>query len=321
LLLTLFEVSNTDFILVCSGGGLEKIILLLRQFSQPVYMEKAARLTSLCLFLALMFYLAQLTWFIVPEQKKLSYTPLSVTSSSAIVSQVASIDVAALNLLGKPGVVERAPKEQPVRIVDTNLKLTLRGMLASDDNTIARAIIADDRSRKEDLYRVGAKIPGGAELKEVHADHIVLSRNGRLEILRLPKSKISGGSSLANQSRQNRSASANRSHELGSNASLREVRDSLMKDPQSLATLMTAEPQVGADGKVTGFKLGRGQDARMLRRFGLRRGDIVTMVNGVKLDGMNKLPELMKVLPSAQELSIEYTRRGQSRSVVLNMDG
>lgn len=315
--------SITDFILVCSGGGLEKITLFLRQFSQPVYMEKAAKVTGLCLFLALMFYLAQLTWLIVPEPENLPYTPLSVThsSSAGVLSPVASIDVAALNLFGAPGAVKRAPQAQPVRIVDTNLKLTLRGMLASEDSAIARAIIADDRSRKEDLYRIGAKIPGGAELKEVHADHIVLSRNGRLEILRLPKSKISGSSSLVKQSRQNRSTSANRNREFDPDASLREVRDSLMKDPQSLATLMTAEPQVGADGKVTGFKLGQGQDARMLRRFGLRRGDIVTMVNGIKLDGMNKLPELMKVLPNAQELSIEYTRRGQSRSVVLSMDG
>ncbi|VAW87453.1 hypothetical protein MNBD_GAMMA16-1818 [hydrothermal vent metagenome] len=313
----------TDFILVFSGGGLEKIALFLGQISQPTYMEKAARLASLGLFLAVMFYLSKLVWFMVPEPEHLPYTPLSVThvSSAERDSQVASIDVAALNLFGQPGVVKRTPQAQPEKIMDTNLKLTLRGILASDDATIARAIIADDRSRKENLYRIGGKISGGAELKEVNVDHIVLSRNGRLEILRLPKSKISGGSSLVKQPRQSSSASANRNRRLDSNASLREVRDSLMKDPQSLATLMTAEPQVDADGKVTGFKLGRGQDARMLRRFGLRRGDIVTSVNGVKLDGMNKLPELMKVLPSAQELSIEYTRRGQSRSVVLNMDG
>jgi len=259
----------------------------------------------------------------VPAPEHLSYTPLPVTHALSAEggAQVASVDVVALNLFGRPGVVKRTPKRRPEKIVDTNLKLTLRGILASNDVGFARAIIADDRSRKEDLYRIGAKVPGGAELKEVNVDHIVLSRNGRLEKLRLPKSKISGGSSLVKRSRQSSSASASQDRRLDPNASIREVRDSLMKDPQSLATLMTAEPQIDANGKVAGFKLGRGQDARMLRRFGLRRGDIVTSVNGIKLDGMNKLPELMKVLPTAQELSIEYTRRGQSRSVVLNMDG
>ncbi len=280
-------------------------------------MEKAARWVSLGLLLILMYSLAQLTWLLVPAPDKVPYVALPVTHSlSGNMTQTSGVDIAALNLFGKPGAIERTPRAQPV-IVDTNLKLTLRGILASGDATVARAIIADDRARKEDLYKIGSKVPGGAVLEEVNAEHIVLSRSGRLEILRLPNERLSAGLGMARPSNPSRQ---NSQREFDASASLREVRDSLMKDPQSLALLMAAEPQIGADGKVTGFKLGQGQDARMLRRFGLRRGDVVTMVNGVRLNGLNKLPELMKVLPTAQELTIEYKRRGKVRSVVLNMD-
>lgn len=316
---------------VCSGDGLEKIISflrrVLRRVGQPVQMEKAARWVSLGLLLILMYGLAQLTWFLVPAPDKVPYVALPVAHSfSGNMTQTSGVDIAALNLFGKPGALEQAPRAQPVKIVDTNLKLTLRGILASGDATVARAIIADDSARKEDLYKIGSKVPGGAVLEEVNAEHIVLSRNGRLEILRLPNERLSAGLGMSKQSnssrhtRQNSLATTNSQSGFDANASLREVRDSLMRDPQSLALLMAAEPQVGADGKVTGFKLGQGQDARMLRRFGLRRGDVITMVNGVQLNGLNKLPELMKVLPTAQKLTIEYQRRGKVRSVVLNMD-
>ncbi|NOY71123.1 MAG: hypothetical protein GXP14_01900 [Gammaproteobacteria bacterium] len=303
---------------------MEKIILFLRRVGQPVQMEKAARWVSLGLLLILMYSLAQLTWLLVPTPDNVPYVALPVAhSSSGNTTQTSGVDIAALNLFGKPGAIEQAPRAQPVKIADTDLKLTLRGILASGDVTVARAIIADDRARKEDLYKIGSKVPGGAILEEVNAEHIVLSRSGRLEILRLPNERLSAGLGMARQtnpSRQNSLATTNSQSGFDANASLREVRDSLMRDPQSLALLMAAEPQVGADGKVTGFKLGQGQDARILRRFGLRRGDVVTMVNGVQLNGLNKLPELMKVLPSAQKLTIEYQRRGKMRSVVLNMD-
>jgi len=300
---------------------LEKITLFISRFGQPLYMEKASVWASTALIIVLAYSLAQLTWLIVPHPEQPAYVALSSEQSSpGKIVRTSSVDVAALNLFGKPGVVKQVPKAQPTKIVDTNLKLTLRGILASQDVKVARAIIADDRSRKEDLYRIGGSVPGGAVLKEVNADHVVLSRGGRLEILRLPKKRLPAGMAVSKRSSPSRQNTTAKKAAFNPNASLREVRDTIMDNPESLASLMAAEPQIGEDGKVTGFKLGKGQDARVLRRFGLRRGDIVTSVNGVKLNGMNKLPDLMKVLPTAQELKIEYERRGKSRSIVLNMN-
>ena len=45
---------------------------------------------------------------------------------------------------------------------------------------------------KEEVYAVGDKMPGGIIIEEVHPDHVVLNRGGRLESLQLGKDEDVG---------------------------------------------------------------------------------------------------------------------------------
>ena len=65
---------------------------------------------------------------------------------------------------------------------ETTLRLTLTGVLAGKDNIQASALIEgpDKQTRN---YRVSEEVPGGAILREVYADRVVLERSGRLENL------------------------------------------------------------------------------------------------------------------------------------------
>lgn len=229
-----------------------------------------------------------------------------------------TLDLAGLHLFGEARAPDAAPAQQPMQ--ETALRLELRGAFASNESSMARAIVADEQ-RRENSYRLEAPLPGGAVLKEIHADHIVLSRNGRLETLRLPKDRLESMSvaEAAGADIASANESSTQPELVASQGSLRELRDAVINDPQAMMGLLRAEP-VNESGQITGYRLGPGQDPVMLRRFGLRHGDIVTAVNGIQLDGPTKMPELMRVLPNAQELRIEYKRRGQTRSVVLNLN-
>ncbi|WP_252176327.1 type II secretion system protein N [Endozoicomonas sp. 4G] len=75
---------------------------------------------------------------------------------------------------------------QPADIPKTRLNLVLRGILGERDqkNKYSSAIIQG--SNQDKLYGIGDPLPGGAILKEVHPDHVVLSSNGQLETLYFP---------------------------------------------------------------------------------------------------------------------------------------
>lgn len=242
----------------------------------------------------------------------------TIASPTAATASGPNLDLASLHLFGQAQAPDAAPAQQPMQ--ETALRLELRGAFASNEPSTARAIIADEQ-RRENSYRLDAPLPGGAVLKEIHSDHIVLSRNGRLETLRLPKERLESMSfdDAASGDFAAAAESSTQPELVASQGSLSELRDAVINDPQAMMGLLRAEP-VNESGQITGYRLGPGQDPVMLRRFGLRHGDIVTAVNGVQLDGPTKLPELMRVLPSAQELRIEYKRRGQTRSVVLNLN-
>ncbi|GMR08941.1 MAG: hypothetical protein BMS9Abin26_1952 [Gammaproteobacteria bacterium] len=83
----------------------------------------------------------------------------------------------------------------PTVAPETRLKLTLFGVVAAKDNATgnagdARAIIAGPDGKAKSIP-VGGQIPGGAQLKEIYADRVILMRNGAFETLKLPKEKLS----------------------------------------------------------------------------------------------------------------------------------
>src|SRR3569832_895976 len=111
-------------------------------------------------------------------------TPSATTRNDPL---LLSRDIATRLLLGAPRADYAPVAGQP--IPETQLYLLLRGVAASSNADAAFAIIADPAG-KEDFYRVGDQLPGGAILKEAHPQHIVLSRGDRFETLRLPQQAL-----------------------------------------------------------------------------------------------------------------------------------
>ncbi|WP_028580345.1 type II secretion system protein N [Desulfogranum japonicum] len=73
---------------------------------------------------------------------------------------------------------------------ETTLKLVLQGTVAGSDKD-ARAIIIDEREKRQDLYRVGDSIQN-AVITQIERGKIVLEHNGDREILVLKERKAGG---------------------------------------------------------------------------------------------------------------------------------
>ena len=72
---------------------------------------------------------------------------------------------------------------------ETNLQLTLQGVLTMPDVGRSSAIIANSEGSGR-VYRPGELLPGGAILDKVMADKVIIKNRGKLEELPLARKKL-----------------------------------------------------------------------------------------------------------------------------------
>jgi general secretion pathway protein C len=104
-------------------------------------------------------------------------------------------------------------------------------------------------------------------------------------------------------------------------ALLRQYRDALINQPQSLMNLVNATPVTEkGSGKLKGYRIRPGKDRKLLGRFGLKSGDVVTSVNGVALDNPIKALEIMRDLSTATSVTLDVERNGVTESFAFQVD-
>jgi len=281
-------------------------------------------LVTLLLIVLLAQSLAQLTWQVLPSQPAEPLAmPRTSNQSSAGRNRSANITrIAQWHLFGE--IQKDLPKmlEQVTEAPDTRLNLKLRGLLASSNSVSARAIIADGKG-VEEAYKVGQKLPGDAVLREIYADRVILEYRGRLEALRLPKD-ADANAMVSKSTSHNRRVGARGVVQAGTadNAALlRQYRDALINRPQTLMNLVNAAPVMDkTTGKLKGYRIRPGKDRKLLGRFGLKSGDVVTSVNGVALDNPIKALEIMRDLSTSTSIMLDVERNGVMESFAFQVE-
>ncbi len=86
--------------------------------------------------------------------------------------------------------VKTPPKKEVKKVVATSLDLTLLGTVVGDEQT-ARAIIVDNKDKKQDIYQIGDAVQG-AFIETIDRGKITLEVDGRNEVL-LIKERKGGG--------------------------------------------------------------------------------------------------------------------------------
>ena len=130
--------------------------------------------------------------------------PPSAETAQEVVADTSSDDIAAIlarNIfqVNKTNGAETSPNSAPAdidQLVQTQLSLSLLGTVTGDHDDDTRAIIRDDKTKLEDLYRVGSEIQG-ALVKHITRGRVVLAVNGRDEVLVIKDREGASGNAVS----------------------------------------------------------------------------------------------------------------------------
>ena len=278
--------------------------ILITQLNNPVELLKINRRlatgVSVLFVVACAYLLVEITWMLFPQANE-GALPVQSGSGSIDSRQVQQDNFRQLTAANVFGASQNVAVSRQVKAPVTRLNLTLKGVLAAVPMTLASAIIAQGKSGKEEIYSVNDKMPGGVLVKEIHPEHVVLERSGRREILKLQK--LSGVNF--------KSATNIRSSRFSSSPgkALTKIRKDIMQNPTSFGEY--ALPViVKENGKQIGYRLKPQQKGGLLKELGLRPNDVITQINGVRLDQPQNGISALRKLSTAKNINIVVKRNG-----------
>lgn len=205
----------------------------------------------------------------------------------------------------------------------TSLDLTLLGVAAGGKGFPSEAIIASGNNLEQHTYAIGASLPGGAIVRDIFPDRVVIAHDGRLESLPLPRA----GTSIIAAHMQFDSGNA----ALNTGYTPRPVnrgvyfpsrlRQQIEQHPQNLSNFMRIRPYA-ANGKLVGYQVYPGRQPALFQRAGLEPGDIITRVDGIPLDNnADTMRALAKLRNARGNLQIVVRRQGRPVQITLNIPG
>jgi general secretion pathway protein C len=219
---------------------------------------------------------------------------------------------------------------------DTTLNFTLKGTNSHHLQNLARAVIADDQ-QMEKVYKVGDEFPNGVRVQAIYPDRVVLNAAGRIEVLRLRQaltSRSTGGSGPAADRRS--PVAPGRDGLIGLNGAQpalptapggvnpmavvttpidwEAVRQQAIADPGSIAKAFSVLP-VLIDGKLAGVRVSSNTYGEQLAQAGLKPDDIVTAVNGRRLDSIESGYAALDSLKSVGTVTLTVNRDGSEKTL------
>jgi general secretion pathway protein C len=213
----------------------------------------------------------------------------------------AQLNLAALgngHLFGMP---PAPPPVDDANAPPTNMPLILTGIISAADPQSGLAIIGTSASNSK-VYPVGERVPGNARVHAVYFDRVLLDRNGVIEALLLPRKSQGGGPPVA-------PATA---------SSFDRVQRALSNEPGLISDVLRPQP-VFQDGKLRGYRVYPGTNAKAFAALGLRNGDLVLAVNGTALDDAARGNDIFSSLSNSDQARVTVMRNGQQQDITLNM--
>lgn len=260
------------------------------------------RLASWLLLAVILWTLLNTVWFFLggatqtPEQSSIEARP-------EVAGERPTIDTEQLRRLQLFG-AENASADRVADAPETRLRLELKGVFLGATADSSSAIVAE-RGGRAQLYAVGDRLPGNAELMRVLSDRIVLRRGAAMETLRFPETDLGDAfgrdatllpdatDSVSNTPviRSPDNAGAARSNSGGETSQaarggqsrdarelLNQYRERLQDSPDEVLRELGAETV--AVGDRQGVRVDDVASPEQLAQVGLRSGDVVLSVNG-----------------------------------------
>ena len=295
---------------------------------------KVAKLLGLFLLIYIAYLLSKLTWLFLDDLPKHNPNPSNAAISQAknASSSYNLSDVKGLNLFGEYNQSAVVEEEEDIEDApETNLKLTLTGVTASNVEARSAAIIQNNGV--QEIYAIDESINGTrAVLKKVYNDRVHIRHSGRLETLMLDgfdynesknKNNRTSGKTIAKNRGPIQNATENTRVDNRSNAVLTKQAQSLRKDinedPGKITDYLKISPKL-EDGEIIGYRLMPGKNPEFFKTSGLKSGDVAIQMNGFDLSQPSEAAQALKALKQEQELSLLVKRNDDITEILFSIN-
>jgi general secretion pathway protein C len=235
------------------------------------------------------------------------------------------------NLFGArlAGEAEAEPEPEPVleELEETKLPLKLLGTAAAIDGAgISKAAIEDTRTREHQVVRVGdaLKNHGGVEVARIDRRRVVLRNGPRLEELSLDEEEQGPQANVRSVSARRPPVRAARARPTRSRAPaplserLQELRQQVGggRDPAALFSQARILPKY-ENGEMVGVQVSSIQPDSFYEKLGIREGDVITELNGIRIDSAAASAQILAEFTEADEFQITVTGESGTRPIVV----
>lgn len=213
------------------------------------------------------------------------------------------------------------PAAAPV-VMDLHLTLTGTSLLSKSKPF---AIIEDQTTREQSLYRLGETIPNAGPLVKIEKARVLINHGGKLVALEIPSNGMPQAQPMPGfrrgfPGRMPFPMAHTDVHPAGKNNYVID-RSAVQRNLQNLGQLFTqmrAIPNL-AGGQTDGFRLSEIQGGSLFQQMGLQNGDVVTSINGQPLNDPTQAIALFNTLRNASNISMEVERGGQPVTLTYNI--
>ncbi|MCR8923235.1 type II secretion system protein GspC [Dasania sp. GY-MA-18] len=276
------------------------------------------------LSLVLVYTLSLWLWLLLPQAEPTA-GPAVVTGAGLAQQSSQHIDIEKLQSYNLFGAMQAGAEQQPAELVQpeqtvnaepTRLKLQLNGVVLASNPDDALAMIV--YQGKEDQYAIGDRLPvARVVLSQIYRDHVIIENAGRYESLWLFEGDKDSSPSSPSPSQPEQQVDKRNNQQVSSMA--REYRQRLYKNPSSLADALRITPYQ-VDGVMYGYRINPGRDKQQFKQLGLKSNDVVTSINGIRLNDPAKAVELYKIMRSAKQATFIIERDGQPVEMLVSLE-
>jgi general secretion pathway protein C len=303
-------------------------------FTQLVH-RRVAQLVMALLLIYIAYIGAKITWSVVPQAQSGQNTSVNAYSKNVHSSNVnKAVNVAkiqSLNLFGQydEAVDERLELEM-TNVPETKLNLILSGLVASDEQSVAAAII--ENQGKQETYGIGDIIIGTrANLEQVLMDRVIIKQSGRLETLMLDgfdyNQPVKGVANkvAARKSPQKVELESTNSGVVDQRsnkeltATANNLRKELANDPAKIGDYLRISPK-RKEGNIVGYTLRPGKKPEFFKQAGLKSGDVAVQMNGFDLVEPVQAMQAMAEMKKARDISLLVDRQGSLTEILISLD-
>jgi general secretion pathway protein C len=183
--------------------------------------------------------------------------------------------------------------------------IRLKGVFAVDGVTLSAAVV--NWAGKDQAVRVGQELMKGATLAEVHADYIIVARNGARERIDLDKFRVA--SATANSTAKGAASGGafrlNVTASGGGYSLSRQELNGVLQDPRQMEFLGALGVAPGGGVRIDGAGANT-----LAGKLGLQSGDIISTINGQPVNSAGDLARFYSQFATLSALRLEVKRSG-----------